>query len=135
MAEDAYEQLLEVAQIEQTTVVRFRRRTVLEPSSIRAIGSKLSRLVNEDGRRTILVNFQGVESLTSAMIGELATLHRGLIACGGRLAFCGVEPFLMQVFKVVKIPERIAIYGDETAALQTLSSAEPQNENMSGKTQ
>ncbi len=134
MAQDAYERLLEVVRIEQTTVVRFKRRTVLEPASIRAVGEKLMHLAGEQPRRTILVNFHGVESLTSAMIGELAAMHRGLIGSGGRMAFCCVEPFLMQVFNVVKIPERIAIYDDEATALQMLAITETQSDDASGKT-
>ena len=125
MARGFYEQLLEVEQVQQATVVRFKRRTILEPAAIRAIGDSLLRLAAAEGRRTILINFSGVESLTSAMLGEFAVLQRALSDSGGRLAFCCVEPFLMQVFKVVKIPERIVIHADETTALQALSSAAP----------
>lgn len=121
MAQRAYEQLLEVEQMQQTTVIRFTRRTILEPAAIQAIGDRLLRLADEEGQRTLLVNFRGVESLTSAMIGELAVLQRKLNDSGGQLAFCSVEPFLLQVFKVVKLPERIAIHADETSALQALS--------------
>lgn len=123
--QQAYDHLLEVEQVPQATVVRFKRRTILEPTSIRAIGHRLLRLVGEEGRRTILVNFRGVESMTSAMLGEFAALQRALNDSGGQLAFCCVEPFLMQVFKVVKIPERIVIYADEETALQALSPAAP----------
>ena len=122
MTSASYEPLLQVEQIEQTTVVRFTRRTILDAAAIRAIGERLLHLAGEEGRRTILVNFRGVESLTSAMIGELALLHRVLNESGGQLAFCGVEPFLMQVFKVVKIPERIAIHADEETALPALAA-------------
>jgi anti-anti-sigma regulatory factor len=121
MAQRAYEQLLEVERMTQTTVIRFTRRTILEPAAIQAIGDRLLRLAGEEGQRTLLVNFHGVESLTSAMIGELAVLQRTLSDSGGQLAFCCVEPFLLQVFKVVKLPERIAIHADEASALQALS--------------
>jgi anti-anti-sigma factor len=122
MTSASYEPLLQVEQIEQTTVVRITRRTILDAAAIRAVGERLLHLAGEEGRRTILVNFRGVESLTSAMIGELALLHRVLNESGGQLAFCGVEPFLMQVFKVVQIPERIAIHADEETALQALAA-------------
>lgn len=124
MTENPYEQLMEVEHAPPATVVRFKRRTILEPAAIQAISSRLLRLTSEQGRRTILVNFRGVESLTSAMLGEFVVLHRALSEGGGQLAFCCVEPFLMQVFKIVKIPERIPVYNDETMALQALDSAE-----------
>lgn len=123
MSASPYEQAMEVEHTPQATIVRFKRRTILEPAAIQAIRDRLLRLAGEEGRRTILVNFQGVESLTSAMLGELVALHRTLSECGGRLAFCRVEPFLMHVFQIVKLPERIPIYEDEASAVQTLAGA------------
>ncbi len=124
MSASPYEQVMEVEQVAEATIVRFKRRTILEPAAIVAIRDRLLRLAREEGRRTILVNFQGVESMTSAMLGEFVVLHRALSESGGRLAFCRVEPFLMQVFKIVKIPERIPIYDDDATALQALSLME-----------
>src|SRR5579883_918300 len=122
MSQGPYEQMMEVEHLPQATVVRFKRRTILEPSAVEAIGGQLLRLAAEEGRRTILLNFKGVESMTSAMLGEFVVLHRSLSESGGRLGFCCVEPFLMQVFKVVKLPDRIPIYDDEPQALQELST-------------
>jgi anti-anti-sigma factor len=129
MTQGPYEHVMEVEQIAQATVVRFKRRTILEPAAIQAVGDQLLRLAGEEGRRSVVLNFKGVESLTSAMLGEFVVLHRALSESGGRLAFCCVEPFLMQVFKVVKLPERIPIYTDEPLALQALSSEVQANRN------
>lgn len=124
MAESPYQQTLQVEQIPQATVVRFKRRTILEPAAILAIRDRLLQIAEAEGSRAILINFQGVESMTSAMLGELVALHRTLSSGGGRLAFCCVEPFLMHVFNVVNLPEQIPIFPDETTALQSLSVPE-----------
>lgn len=121
MTSGASDRLLEVEHIQEATVVRFKRRTILEAAAIQAVGDQLLHLAGEEGRRLVVVNFSGVESLTSALLGELSVLHRALTASGGRLVFCCVEPFLLQVFKVVKIPDIIPIYPDEAAALQVLT--------------
>lgn len=121
MTQGPYQQVMEVEQIPEATIVRFKRRTILEPASIQAVGDQLLRLASEEGRRAIVLNFKGVESLTSAMLGEFVVLYRALSESGGRLAFCCVEPFLMHVFKVVKLPERIRIFADEPQALQALA--------------
>lgn len=126
MISGAYDHLLEVEQVLDATVVRFKRRTILEPAAIQAIGARLLHLVGEEGCQALILNFTGVESLTSGMLGEFALLQRALTESGRRLAFCCVEPFLLHVFKVVKIPERIPIYPDEPAALQLLAAESPQ---------
>lgn len=123
MTSRTYHPLLEVQVVQNdATVVRFKRRTILEPSAIQAIGEQLLQLAGEEGRRLVILNCAGVESLTSAMLGEFIVLQRTLTERGGRLAFCCVEPFLLQVFKVVKLPDRIPIYPDEAAALQTMAA-------------
>lgn len=122
MTQSPYAQVMEVEQLAQATVVRFKRRTILEPAAIQAVGDQLLHLAGAEGPRTILLNFNGVESLTSGMLGEFVVLHRALSESGGRLAFCSVEPFLMQLFKVVKLPDRIPVYENEPLALQTLGS-------------
>ncbi len=119
-----YEHLLEVQHLEQTTIVRFKRRTILDNSAIEAIGDALLRLAAEEGRRVFVVNFAGVESLTSGMLGKFAALHHTLTEAGGRLAFCSVDPFLMEIFKVIHMPQLIPIHADESQAIQALS-AEP----------
>ncbi len=122
MTEHAGQQLLEVEQRPNVLIVRFKRRTILEPTAIQRIGSELLALCGQEGNRTVVLNFAGVESMTSAMIGEFVLLHRTLSEAGGQLLFCNVDAFLLHVFKVVQIPERIPIYADEAQALQTLAS-------------
>ena len=76
MTSEGYDRLLELEQIEDALVVRFKRRTILEPATIQAIGDQLLRLAGEEGHRLIVLNFTGVESLTSAMLGEFVLLQR-----------------------------------------------------------
>lgn len=122
MTLQTYDHLLESRHVEQTTVIRFKRRTILDGLVIEAIGEHLLRMAGTEGPRNIVLNFTGVESLTSAMLGKFVALHRTLSDVGGRLAFCCVDPFLLEVFKIVQIPERIPIHADETQALQALST-------------
>jgi anti-anti-sigma factor len=117
-----YDHLLEAQRAGQTTVIRFKRRTILDSMAIEAVGEHLLQLAGDDEHRAFVLNFAGVESLTSAMLGKFVALHRVLNESGGRLAFCCVDPFLMEVFKIVQIPERIPIYPDEAQALQALSA-------------
>ncbi len=116
-----YEHLLEVQHLDPATVVRFKRRTILEGAAIEAIGEHLVQLAGEQGRRDFVLNFSGVESMTSAMLGKFVALYRQLSDAGGRMVFCSVDPFLMQIFKVVKVPDLIPIHSDEAQALHALS--------------
>jgi anti-sigma B factor antagonist len=52
------------------------------------------------------------------MLGKLISLQRKVKARGGRLALCGIRPQLYEVFRILQLPQLLAIYADEEAALQ-----------------
>jgi anti-anti-sigma factor len=122
-----YEHLLEIQHIDPATVVRFKQRTILEGTAIEAIGAHLLQLAAEQGRRDFVLNFTGVESMTSAMLGKFVALYHQLGDAGGRMVFCSVDPFLMQIFKVVQMPSLIPIHTDEAEALRALSGDQPRS--------
>jgi anti-anti-sigma factor len=121
MERGTYEHFLEVQHIASTTVVRFKHRTILDSAAIESIGEHLLRLAGEEGRRNFLLNFAGVESLTSVMLGKFMALHRLLNDEGGQLAFCCVDPFLLEIFRIAQISDRVPIHASEAQALQTLA--------------
>lgn len=112
--------LLEVASPEGVTVVRFKRRTILDPASIEAVGERLAELTGEGEGRRIALDFSRVESLTSGMLGKFLALHQSVERTGGKLVFCGVGPFLKQIFTICNIPETIPILADEAEAVRAL---------------
>jgi anti-anti-sigma factor len=120
MTLEPYAHLLEVEQVGEVTVVRFKRRTILEGEAIEAIGKHLLELAQQEDRLAFVLNFSGVESLTSGLLGRFMALYNMLDDVGGRLVFCRVDAFLMQIFKVVRMPELIAIYPDEAQAVEAV---------------
>ncbi len=112
--------LLQVERVGDATVVRFTRRTILDKDTIEAVGDQLQAVVADRTCRKLVVNFDRVESLTSAMIGKLVAVQKRAEAAGGRLAFCNVHPFLLQIFNLVRLPDLVAICADEEEALDSL---------------
>lgn len=109
--------LLAIEREADAAIVRFVHRTLLESEAIEAVGEQLTALAREGCRRLVL-NFERVESLTSAMLGQFLSLYQQVQTHGGRLAFCQVQPFLMRIFTLFNLPELIPIYGTEAEALQ-----------------
>jgi anti-sigma B factor antagonist len=73
---------LEVEDIGDIAVVNFVDKKILDEQNIQMIGDDLFRLVDELGRRKVLLNFGNVEFMSSAALGKLITLHRKLRAKG-----------------------------------------------------
>ena len=109
---------LEVEDIGDVTVVNFTDRKILDEQNIQAIGEQLFSLVDEAGRRKILLNFGNVEYLSSAALAKLITLNKKLQQVGGRLILCNIDPQIYEVFEITKLNKLFNIQAEEQAALQ-----------------
>src|SRR5207249_7155227 len=83
---------LEGEDIGDVTVVNFTDRKILDEQNIQIIGEQLFSLVDEAGRRKLLLNFGNVEYLSSAALAKLITLNKKLQQAGGRLILCNIDP-------------------------------------------
>jgi anti-sigma B factor antagonist len=109
---------LEVEDIGDVTVVNFVDRRILDEQNIQIIGEQLFSLVDEVGRRKILLNFGNVEFLSSAALGKLIALHKKLQAVSGRLILCNIDPEIYEVFEITRLDKFFNIQKEEQAALQ-----------------
>ena len=109
---------LEVEDIGDITVVNFVDKKILDEQNIQVIGEQLFSLVDELGRRKILLNFKNVEFLSSAALGKLITLNKKLTQAGGRLVLCNIDPQIHEVFEITKLDRFFKIMKEEQQALQ-----------------
>jgi anti-sigma B factor antagonist len=109
---------LEVEDIGDVTVINFVDKKILDEQNIQIIGEQLFGLVDQDGRRKLLLNFKNVEYLSSAALGKLITLNKKLQAVGGRLILCDIDPQIYEVFEITKLDKFFNIQKEEQAALQ-----------------
>lgn len=119
MATQPRRQRLVVEDIGDIAVVSFVDKKILDETSIQMIGDDLFRLVDELGRRKILLNFTNVEFMSSAALGKLIRLHQKLAGVGGKLILCGISKGIMEIFELTKLDKMLTIEKDEQKALQS----------------
>ena len=119
MAEQPRRRRLEVEDLGEVTVVNFTDRKILDEQNIQVIGEQLFNLVDEAGRKKILLNFANVEYLSSAALGKLILLNNKLKAAGGRLILCNIDPQIYEVFEITGLKRVFNMYGEEQEALQS----------------
>jgi anti-sigma B factor antagonist len=90
---------LEVEDIGDVTVVNFTDRKLLDEQDIQIIGEQLFSLVDDVGRKKIVLNFSNVDCLSSAAVGKVGTLKSKLNAVGGRLILCNVGPTISEALE------------------------------------
>lgn len=114
-------QRLKIEQVGDVTVVHFLDKRILDEPTIQAIAEQLFSLVDQDGRRCLLLNFTNVEYMSSAALGKLINLHKKLTALQGKLAMCKVIPQIYEVFAITKLDKIFKIFPDEDGALASLT--------------
>jgi anti-sigma B factor antagonist len=110
---------LEVSEVGGVTVVRFVDRKILDEANIQELGKELFALVEEDNRKSLLLNFANVEFLSSAALGKLITLDKKVRAHGGKLKLCNIRPEIFEVFAITKLNKLFDIKEDEAAGLDS----------------
>ncbi len=108
---------LEVSEVGDVTVVRFRDRKIIEDINIQELGQELFQLVEEEKREKLLLNFLSVDFLSSAALGKLITLDKKMKAAGGTLKLSNIRPEIYEVFTITKLNRLFDIKEDEADAL------------------
>jgi anti-anti-sigma factor len=92
---------LEWAVAGEATLVRFAGHKVrLGEQHLRLLGGRLPRLVQESGRRSLLLDLGNAECVASTALGQFVRLHKELAAAGGRLGVCRLSPHVAEVLAV-----------------------------------
>src|SRR5277367_4205894 len=112
---------LEVLEEGDVTVVNFIDRKILDEQNIQKIGEDLFELVDNLGRKKILLNFSNVEYLSSAALGKFITLNKKVQAASGKLILCNISDDIQEVFEITKLNRLFKIEKDEQTALQAFN--------------
>ena len=108
---------LQVNEVGEVTVVRFVDRKILDEANIQELGQELFRLVEDDHRKNLLLNFSTVEFLSSAALGKLITLDKKVKAHGGKLKLCNIRREIYEVFAITRLNKLFDIREEEADAL------------------
>jgi len=108
---------LDVNDVGDVTVVRFKDKKIVEDINIEELGRELFQLIEEDGRKKLLLNFSSVDFLSSSALGKLITLEKKVRAHGGVLKLSNIRPEIYEVFTITKLDRLFDIKDDEADAL------------------
>lgn len=102
------------------TVVEFQTPSLMNPLELERIGAGLFRLVDEEKRERLVLDFTKVQYLSSQAIGIILTLNKklsGTSAGGQNLVLCGVGPQLMQLLKITRLDRILTIKPTQKEAM------------------
>lgn len=84
-------------------VVRFVDKKIVDSGSIEQLGEEMNSLVTVDKHGMILLNFDGVEFMSSAALNKLISLNSKVKAAGGKLKLCCLRAEIKEVFTITRL--------------------------------
>ena len=112
---------LVISTVADVTTVTVRDRTLVDGAAIDAIADRLYALVDQENRRKILLDFSGVQFLSSTMLGVLLSLHNKALGISGKIAICGLKPEIRNVFHATQLDRMLAVAETEDQAAALLN--------------
>ena len=94
---------LDLDEIGDVTVATFIDKKILDEANINEVGKQLFALVDEDGRRKIVLDFSVVEYLSSAALGKLITMDKKAKGAKSKLRLCCIKPDIYEVFEITRL--------------------------------
>lgn len=111
--------LLRSEEIEGTLVVYFNDAKILDEAIIQRIGTALVEAADAAGsEKRMVLNFRGVNFMSSAMIGKLVLLSKKCRKDSIALKLCEISGNVQEVFKIMKLNKVFEIYKTEEKALK-----------------
>lgn len=109
---------LDIDEVGDVTIAKFIDKKILDETNIQIIGNQLFGLVDEDGRKKIILDFTNVEYLSSAALGKLITMEKKVKGSKGQLRLCSIRPDIYEVFAITKLNKLFKIHEDQEKALE-----------------
>ena len=101
------------------SVVAFQTNTLVNAIEVDRLRVDLIRLVEQEKRALLVLDFRRVQFFSSQVIGIILTLHKRLAALpGGRLTLCGVAPQLLELLKISRLDRILTVKADRKEAIQ-----------------
>ena len=105
------------------SVVRFLNEKIIDPLEIQEMGDELRALVENDSRRALLLNFDGVKFLSSAALGKLIKLDQVVKQHEGQLKLSNIRADLLDIFKITNLRNVFDIRDTEEEALTAFAES------------
>ncbi|PCJ63295.1 MAG: anti-anti-sigma factor [Planctomycetota bacterium] len=102
------------------TVVSFVHSKLLDETNIHELGANLLKLIDIDPNIKMVINFDSVEYLSSAVLGKLMAIHKKVSVGKGKVVLCGIVPNVLEVFKITKLDKLFNIESDIKNSLKSV---------------
>ncbi|MEM7783619.1 MAG: STAS domain-containing protein [Planctomycetota bacterium] len=93
---------------------------IIDQSRINGLGLELNEFLTDPANKKIIVNFQNVSFMSSAMIGKLVQFGKKCRDGKVDLRFCNINENILEVFGLMKLDKVFNLDKDEAVAIKNI---------------
>lgn len=94
---------IDVHEVGDVTVVRFRDRKIIEDTTVQGLRQELFGLIDREQRKKLMIDYSNVVYQCAAFLGKMITLEKKVKAAGGVLKLRNVCPEVYEVLAITKL--------------------------------
>ncbi len=105
----------------EIAIVRFRHHKILDEPTINEITEELSELVHRTHSPKLLISFEGVDHITSGMLGTLVRINGHIRQRDGQLRLVDISESIYEIFRITQLERVFQIHRSVDEAKETFS--------------
>jgi anti-sigma B factor antagonist len=109
---------IELSEVDRVRVVGFRDRQLFDDRTVREVAEQVHAATPATGPINLILDFSGVDLVSSSLLGKLILLQRRVDASGGVLRLCEMSNVVRSVFKTSNLDRLFAIDRDRRESLE-----------------
>src|SRR5690606_7341007 len=90
----------------------IRASSVLGAGNVAEFGNEVLAYIAEHPGVNLILNFEHVGYLSSAVLNELLRINKAIQASKGNLRLCGMSPVILEVFQITNLDRLFTIHSD-----------------------
>jgi len=112
---------ISIGNVEKGIVITFVSEKILEETEIVALEHSIVPIIEQAEIPNIVLNFENVKFLSSAMLGLLIRMSKKIYQRNGQLKLCGINSKIFEIFKITRLDRVFDVYDDTDAAVQSIA--------------
>lgn len=102
-------------------LIYFQDVRIIDERRITSLGQEMGELINNTDNTRVILNFQNVSFMSSAMIGKLVEFDKKCKTAKVQLRLCNINDNVEEVFNLMRLNKVFIIDVDEDASLKSFS--------------
>lgn len=110
---EASDQILDFSQEGAIIVGTIRTSSVLSAINVAEFGNEVVAYVESRPGINLLLNFEHVDYLSSAVLTELLRVNKAIEGVNGKLRLCSLSKVILEVFQITNLDKMFTIYHED----------------------